>query len=1397
MPAPPPNAALPRLLEGPDGAHRLGPFRLLRKLGQGGFAPVWLAEESYDGKRLRDVAVKLFFLPAAVGGDADEARRWRDGVIEEARALCRVEHPNVVRFCALHQDDTGSIVGLSMEYVAGESLDLRLSREGRLDERTVIEAGIAVAWALTAVHQAGLVHRDIKPANVILGPQGYKLIDFGIVVSDRASGLAPESGAVKDGALRAPSADVLQATALLGPTGEIEPPSSSPISVSQPLVGTLGFIAPECFFGAPASPASDLYALGATLFTLLVGQLPGEVALPGYPTRRLSVPLSLPRGPVPRLDVLLPGRSPATTPLAELVSLLLDESPDARPRYADWVARELERIRALLLSPDELLASSPRSSLLPPPILGRSRPPSIHPAEPRRAPMLAPTFAEPPLVGRDEVVALLDRATDEVKGGRGGVRVVLLSGPLGIGRTRLLEVGTERAAFPAHRVLAARCSPERQSPLGPLQRTLTTLLEEGAVGFARLESALERALTPGAVPDEHDWSRAIEGVEDAILRASEREPILLTIDDLQWADAHTFELCRMLIERASSTSAGRLLVLLGLRDEPSPRAPLRALLGRARSKVRSSVEHAALGPLSAEQTAVLARAMSPISIELEQAVVRGSGGVPFFVVHALLAWAETGAIVWSRGAFRPAGDLARLGEVPGVADLLEARLGATFDPGSSLERAALRALAAVALYGGGLGMELLLRTTGDPDAVEAALETLVSLGVLTVTGERHEVGFAQEMVRQAALNLLRRRSWFFRLHRALLDTLAGRDEALADAAFLAVGYEKLGDAGEARRWLARAAVQAALAGLFVEAAELGDRLAALTEGPLARLTVELDVVKAVIQGRRFEDARARLARLDQRLALAHGAALAALDLRRRIYRLEVARGLREAIPLDAALPADARALGDRALHCEALLALAGVAREGDALALATEAVALAEGLGEAAELSARVRRFELNYTGNHADLALAEADLRRALALAARASSVFQQVHIEGDLAIVEAEIGQLDAAIDRLRHLADQAGDPGHARPAPPHPPEPRGPPPPRRSRRRGCRDRPAHRRARRRGRRHRPPRRGPLAAGPRPPAYGRSRGRAPLGGRGRAPPAGARRSLARPHAPPPRGDPRRPRPLQRGPRRRAGRSPGGREPRRSRHGARRDALGAPADGAARPGDEGVGGAGARRRRERRGDAARADAPADGSGAGLARERRPHARAVAKPLPQGRAGLLTVAVGAGSTVVEVGVATGAGRFSMITPRVGKHAKTSSFQLQPSSQVVAPAAGCLQSAAPEGAPAGACAPPQATATAATRITSARVNVRCMVLQASRGRRIGDVARPFVAPRADFGNFRGSPPRASLSAKTPAPSTPGCSSSPGWSSASPAAPSAGCARASAPAGDRPRAAGSSS
>src|SRR5262249_47722388 len=155
--------------------------------------------------------------------------------------------------------------------------------------------------------------------------------------------------------------------------------------------------------------------------------------------------------------------------------------------------------------------------------------------------------------------------------------------------------------------------------------------------------------------------------------------------------------------------------------------------------------------------------------------------------------------------------------VPGVADLLEARLGSYFEPESPRARAALRALAAAALYGGGLYADLLLRAVGDDEDTRAALEIPADAGMLPVSRGRRRSGVAQEMVRQAALNLVRRRAWLPRLHRSLLDVIAASPEAEPEAAFLAAGYDKLGALEPARTWLGRAIAGAIGAGQFAEA----------------------------------------------------------------------------------------------------------------------------------------------------------------------------------------------------------------------------------------------------------------------------------------------------------------------------------------------------------------------------------------------------------------------------------------------------------------------------------------------------------------------------------------------------------------------------------------------------
>src|SRR5262249_25010234 len=144
---------------------------------------------------------------------------------------------------------------------------------------------------------AGLLHRDVKPANVLRGPHGHRLIDFGIVV-EAVDGAAPEVPRV---------------------------------------VGTIGFVAPECLSGRAPSAANDLFALGVTLFVLAKGGPPGGGG-PGAAARG---------GPARR-------RAPD---LVRLVGQLLEADPRSRPRHAEWVAGEIERIRAASGLPRTSLAA--------------------------------------------------------------------------------------------------------------------------------------------------------------------------------------------------------------------------------------------------------------------------------------------------------------------------------------------------------------------------------------------------------------------------------------------------------------------------------------------------------------------------------------------------------------------------------------------------------------------------------------------------------------------------------------------------------------------------------------------------------------------------------------------------------------------------------------------------------------------------------------------------------------------------------------------------------------------------------------------------------------------------------------------------------------------------------
>jgi serine/threonine-protein kinase len=204
---------------------RVGQYRIESVLGRGSMASVFKAHHLGLSR--------LCALKVMDPGVFADQPRLREQFWAEARAAANLIHPHVV---TIH--NLGTLDGfhfIEMEYVPG-GITLResLVRDGPLDPKRAVKLALEVVLALGAAHDAGLVHRDIKPANVLLTPDGRaKLADFGLVrrLDDLAQG-------------------------------------------SAPLAGTPTFMSPELFRGTPASPQSDIYALGVLLFHALSGRLP-------------------------------------------------------------------------------------------------------------------------------------------------------------------------------------------------------------------------------------------------------------------------------------------------------------------------------------------------------------------------------------------------------------------------------------------------------------------------------------------------------------------------------------------------------------------------------------------------------------------------------------------------------------------------------------------------------------------------------------------------------------------------------------------------------------------------------------------------------------------------------------------------------------------------------------------------------------------------------------------------------------------------------------------------------------------------------------------------------------------------------------------------------------------
>jgi eukaryotic-like serine/threonine-protein kinase len=257
-----------------------GRYRVLERLGAGGMATVYLAEDQRLGRK---VAVKRLHSDSP----EDAAQRFE----REAKVGASLSHPNLVTVFDTVADDEGVLI--VMEYVEGENLAELMARE-RVPAEQAVSIIRQAAGALDHAHQAGVVHRDVKPPNILISPDGKaKVVDLGIATASERT----------------------------------------QITAAGTVLGTPSYMAPEQLEGGKITKAVDIYALGAVAFELLSGRKARQGRTP------VEIAHQIASDPVPDIREAWSDAPPAA---AEVLQHAMKRDPQARPRSAGQLARSLD-----------------------------------------------------------------------------------------------------------------------------------------------------------------------------------------------------------------------------------------------------------------------------------------------------------------------------------------------------------------------------------------------------------------------------------------------------------------------------------------------------------------------------------------------------------------------------------------------------------------------------------------------------------------------------------------------------------------------------------------------------------------------------------------------------------------------------------------------------------------------------------------------------------------------------------------------------------------------------------------------------------------------------------------------------------------------------------------------
>lgn len=534
---------------------KLPRYQILEKIGQGGFAEVYRA---HDTRLNRFVALKGLRSPLL--RDSDRTKRF----MREAQTIAQLSHPHIVPiYDVLEVDDQLYIV---MRLIDGPTLEHLIANHGRLTWPQSLEIITAVAQAMDYAHGQDILHRDLKPANILLDTaHGPQLSDFGLAKLSNDAGIS--------------------ATA------------------SGNIVGTPHYIAPEIWEGEAATPQSDIYALGCIVYEMLTGQRLFQGESP--PAIMMAHFMSL------RANITWPDNMPAGLPATLAVALA--RTPSDRFASADEMLTTLSRLSAADASAAHDGGMPATTTPAPDsPVPGLLFLDST---------VKTPQADRPVFVAREKQLAQLDAFLSTALAGEG--RIVSVTGEAGRGKTSLLNEFAYRAQQRHPDLVVARGACDVYTGIGDpflpfrdilqmLSGDIETQWTAGAItrdhalrlwqlmpqmveALAKFGPNLIDTFVPGEAllnrvamlsPDDPDQltglqalinrtvpsgpeplpdpSRILEEYTSVLLALVSRQPLLLMLDDLHWADLSSISLLCHLGQRLAKQP---ILILVAYRPE--------------------------------------------------------------------------------------------------------------------------------------------------------------------------------------------------------------------------------------------------------------------------------------------------------------------------------------------------------------------------------------------------------------------------------------------------------------------------------------------------------------------------------------------------------------------------------------------------------------------------------------------------------------------------------------------------------------------------------------------------------------------------------------------------------------------------------------------------------------